>query len=83
MQAEPSDLALAQRAIVLQVLRDDRPERWSRAELIRAVSESGSSKVVGEGLTRLAAEGVVLLHGDEVRASECALRLDALGLLAI
>lgn len=82
MQAERSDLALAQRAIVLQVLRSDHPARWSRSELTRAVSEVESS-VVGEALTRLAGEGVVVLDGDGVRASECAKRLDALGLLAI
>jgi hypothetical protein len=82
MQAERSDLALAQRAIVLQVLCGDHPVRWSRLDLTRAVSEAGSS-VVGEALARLAAEGVVVLDGDGVQASECAKRLDVLGLLAI
>jgi DNA-binding GntR family transcriptional regulator len=82
MQAERSDLALGQRAIVLQVLREDHPERWSRSELEQAILEVGPS-VVGEALTRLAAEGVVVLDDDGVQASECAKRLDALGLLAI
>ncbi len=82
MQAKRSDPARAERAVVLQVLRGDHHERWSRAELEQAVS-GVEPAAVSDALTRLAANGVVVLDGDRVLASPCARCLDALGLIAI
>jgi hypothetical protein len=82
MQTKRSDPAKAERAVVLQVLRGDHPERWSRAELEQAVS-GVEGAAVSDALVRLAADGVVVLDGDRVLASRCAKRMDALSLIAI
>jgi hypothetical protein len=82
MQAKRSDPAAAERAVALQVLRDDHPEGWSRSELERAVSDI-EPLAIDEALARLAAAGVVVLDGESIRASECAKRLDALDLIAV
>jgi hypothetical protein len=47
-----------ERAIVLQVLRDDHDERWARAELELEISDF-PPLAVNEALARLDAEGVV------------------------
>jgi hypothetical protein len=82
MQAKSNDPTLVERAIVLQVLRNDHPERWTRAELERAVSDL-DPLAVREGLAALAVEGVILLDGEDVQASRCARHLDALELVSI
>jgi hypothetical protein len=73
---------IAERAIVLQVLRDDRDERWSRAELEREIYDI-EPLALGDALERLRQEGVVHLSGELVWASRCAQRLDALGMVSI
>ncbi len=80
----PADRSqVAQRAIILQVLRDDHPERWTRAELERQLSDFLPEEVEA-GVEDLAAEGVLAVDDDEtVRASLCARTLDALGLVSI
>lgn len=82
MQAKPIDPKVAERAIVMQVLRDDHDEHWTRAELESAASDYSPPAIQG-ALRRLAAEDVVILEGDRVRASGCAQYLDTLDLLAI
>lgn len=82
MQAKPIDPKVAERAIVMQVLRDDHHEHWTRTELEDAASDYKSS-AISEALRRLGAEEVVLLEGDQIRASRCARYLDTLDLLAI
>jgi hypothetical protein len=82
MQTKRSDPTRAERAVALQVLRGDHHERWSRAELEQAVSDIEPA-AVSDALVRLAADGVMVLDGDRVLASPCAMRLDALGLIAI
>jgi DNA-binding HxlR family transcriptional regulator len=76
------DEEIAERAIVLQVLRDDHDERWSRAELEREIYDI-EPLALGDALERLRQEGVVHLSGEQVWASRCALRLDALGMVSI
>ena len=76
------DEVQVERAIVLQVLRDDHPERWTRAELEAEVFDF-APLVVNEALVRLEAEGVVILNGEKVEASRCARRTDALELVSI
>ncbi len=73
---------VAQRAITLQVLREDHGERWTRAELEREIYDV-SPAAIGAALERLREEGVVHLDGEEVWASRCALHLDALGMVSI
>lgn len=77
-----NDEEQVERALVLQVLRDDHPERWTRAELEHEVFDF-DPLTVNEGLERLAAEGVLILDGEQVRASACARRLYARGLVSI
>jgi hypothetical protein len=72
----------AERAIVLQVLRDDHVERWSRAELERGLYDV-EAQALAAALESLRQEGVLHLSGDLVWASRCALRLDALGMVSI
>jgi hypothetical protein len=71
-----------ERAIVLQVLRDDRDERWTPAELIEEVSDL-RPEVVREGVCRLECEGVLARMEDWVLASRAACRLDELELIGI
>jgi hypothetical protein len=82
MQAKRSDPAVAERAVALQVLRDDHPERWSRSELERTVSDI-EPPAIDDALEHLAAAGVVVLDGESIGASGCAKRMDALGLIAV
>ncbi len=73
----------AKRAVVLQVLRDDHPEQWTRAELEREVPDVLPEEIES-AVEDLAAEGVVTIGDDEaIRASLCARHLDALGFICI
>ncbi len=76
------DPGIAERAIILQVLRDDHDRRWSRAELEREIYDI-EPVVLGDALEHLRQEGVVHLSGALVWASRCALRLDELGMVSI
>jgi hypothetical protein len=82
MRQERTEPGIAERAIVLQVLSDDHPERWSRAELETEVSNISPWDIC-DALVQLEAEGVVIVEGEHVRASGCARRLDALDLISI
>jgi hypothetical protein len=79
---ELEDDEIAERAIVLQVLRDDHEARWSRAELEREIYDI-EPMAIGDALERLRREGVVHLSGELVWASRCARHLDALGMVSI
>jgi hypothetical protein len=70
-----------ERAIVLQLLRDDRGQRWSRAEL--GMEIDAEVPVMEEALRRLSGEGVLCLAEEEVWASRAARRLDELGLVGV
>ena len=82
MNKPPTDQGTAQRAIVLQVLRDDHEPRWTRAGL-RVEIYDIEPRTIGRALKRLEAEGVVHLEGREVWASRCALHMDCLGMVSI
>jgi hypothetical protein len=74
---------IAARAIVLQLLRDDREEWWTPTELGQELSDLDAAVVDGE-LVRLETEGVMLKSTDgRMKASACARCLDALGLVTI
>lgn len=73
---------VAERAVVLQVLRNDHDERWSRAELEREIYDI-EPQMLGEALESLRQEGVIHLSGELVWASRCAIHLDGLGMVSI
>ena len=78
MQSQRSQLARVQRAVVLQVLREDHPQWWTRAELERDLEPMALTGA----LAKLAADDVIQVDDERVRASRCARHLDALGLIA-
>jgi hypothetical protein len=78
MQSQRSVLARVQRVVVLRVLRDDHPQWWTRAELER---DLGPTALTG-AVAKLAADDVVQVDGERVRASRSARHLDALDLIA-
>lgn len=67
------------RAIVLELLEDR--ERWTRDELAAAVHVDRSA--LDSAIERLTADGVAFLDGEDVLASPCARRIDALDLIGI
>jgi DNA-binding HxlR family transcriptional regulator len=76
------DRSRSERAIVLQLLRDDHGELWSHREL-RAELNIALATLV-ESLEDLQRHGVVVKPDeDRVRASPCTRRLDALELISI
>lgn len=77
-----SDPRIAERAIVLQLLRDDHDERWSHAELQAAVSDLEPSALTS-ALERLEQHGVVARPDEYVLASRCARHVDDLGLVGV
>jgi hypothetical protein len=81
-QVPSSDDQLVEKAIVLQLLRDDHDERWSRAELETELVPTGPL-AISDALVRLEAEGVLQLIGEAVSASRATKRLDDLGLIAV
>jgi DNA-binding HxlR family transcriptional regulator len=81
-QGEWTDGERAERAIVLQVLRDDHPEQWTRGELKEKI-EDRTAQMIADALTRLEAEGVVILNAEQVWASRCARHIDSLGMICV
>ena len=82
MANEGSKRGIVERAIVLQSLRADHRDCWSHAELERELSDIAPLDI-SDALARLQTEGVVVLEGEQVRASGCARYLDALNLICI
>ena len=71
-----------ERAIVLQLLRDDHEQEWSRAELERKLRDLNPDVIVSS-LAKLSSVDVVVFKGEAIQASPCAWCLDALQLLAV
>jgi hypothetical protein len=78
----PKFAEIAQRAVLLQLLRDDHDERWSRAELDAEVSDIEPG-ALSDGLEQLERDGLVLSLDDEVLASRSARHVDDLRLVGI
>jgi len=76
------DAGRVERAIVLQVLRDDRPERWSRSALARELIDCEPA-LIELALARLRQDGVLLGAGTRVCASLATHRLDELELIGV
>jgi len=72
----------AERAVVLQVLRDDHDERWPRVELVGELGDLDAA-VLDRALARLQREGVLCVEGTAVRASRAARHLDELELIGV
>jgi hypothetical protein len=70
-----------ERAIVLQLLRDDHRPRWSREEL--AMEIDAETLALEEALIRLDGAGVIGLAEDAVWASRTVRAVDELGLIAV
>jgi DNA-binding HxlR family transcriptional regulator len=81
-EINPTEDVVAQRAIVLQVLRQDHVEPWTRAELESEIYDI-EPLAISDALAALDADGVVDIAGEQVRASRAAWRLDALGMVSI
>lgn len=77
-----SDPWTAERAIVLQVLRNDKDPRWTLAEL-QAEAYDIDPTALADALDRLERHGIVVACGEGVVASRAALHMDALGMVSI
>lgn len=80
-QVRPGDEG-TERALLYQLLRDDRPEWWSRGDLLSELYDVDPD-AIGKAVISLAAVAVLVLDGEHVRASAAARRIDALGMIAI
>jgi hypothetical protein len=76
------DAARVERAVALQVLRDDHAERWSRAELERELSDV-PLLAIDRAVVSLAENEVVHMCGKTLSASRGCRYLDALGLISV
>jgi hypothetical protein len=91
MDREPEESHVAsdttlERAIVLQLLRDDHERTWSRARLTIELEADGAEidrEAIDEAVRRLEREGVLGATEREVWASSAAWRLDELELIAV
>ncbi len=75
-------LWMAERAVVLQVLRDDHSERWTLEELEQEIGDM-PAEIVGEAVRRLGGVGVIVLAEEACKASRAARRIDELELISI
>ncbi len=73
---------LVERAIVLQVLRNDHRERWSDKQIERALSDF-KPEAIQRAIVRLEAGGVICCLDEFIGASRCAQYLDSLELIGI
>jgi|HubBroStandDraft_6_1064221.scaffolds.fasta_scaffold1696861_2 hypothetical protein len=76
------DVWRVERAIVLQVLRDDRDQRWSRARLASEISDFEPA-LIELALSRLQQDKVLSSTGTRVSASSATRRLDQLELIGV
>jgi hypothetical protein len=87
MQDQPSQVLgecdpWIERAILLQCLRDDHGNCWSRSELEVEISNVEPLDI-SDALARLGQDGIVQISGESVSASRAVRRLDELRLIAI
>jgi hypothetical protein len=71
-----------QRIVVLQLLRDDHGDLWSRGELEAELSDI-ERQAIAHALASLHEARVVQIEGDSLSASRAARRLHELSLIAI
>ncbi len=75
-------LWMAERAVVLQVLRDDHAELWKLEELEQEIPGL-PVEIVRQVVRSLGGVGVVVLGEGTCKASRAARRIDELGLISI
>jgi hypothetical protein len=80
-EPQASDNVRLERAIVLQLLRDDHEERWERAELELELGVRPS--VLRDAIEALAGDGVLFTREEALWASRATRRLDELGLIGV
>ncbi len=73
--------ARLERAIVLQLLRDDREQGWSSQQL--AAELDAQAPAFERALEDLERDGVLRVEQDVVHAARATYRLDELGLLSV
>jgi Mn-dependent DtxR family transcriptional regulator len=81
-RTDPRQEEATQCVLVLQVLRGDHEQPWTRAELERELHDVDPAAIT-VALQRLNEQGVVHMEGDQVEASPCARHLDALAFICI
>lgn len=77
-----TDRRIAERAIVLQVLRRDHDDRWTRTELDGELRDV-EPMVVSDALERIHRGGVIHRDGEQVRATEAIRHLNDLEMVSI
>jgi len=75
-----TDPGVIERSVVLVVLDQDHPPRWSRAEIERELFDV-EPQAVGEAVERLKDGNVVELSGEEVWALPGTRHLNGLGMI--
>ncbi len=80
-QAGSDEHRRLERAIVLELLSEDHDERRHRDEFAASLRVDRST--LDAAVERLRDEGVVLLDGEDVLASPCPQRIDALELIGV
>jgi hypothetical protein len=73
---------LVERAIVLQLLRDDREERWTREQLAREIADLPPA-ALERALVRLRRDGVLCRDRSTAWAAGALRRLDELELIGV
>jgi hypothetical protein len=76
------ELPAAERLLVLALLRTDRAERWSRAELVRELSGVPAGEVES-ALLNLATRGIACVEAEHARAAPPTWGLDGLGVICV
>lgn len=81
-RCSPSTLTgqVLEQVILLQILEEDGPQAWPRAELESKLR--GEPLAINDALEHLREEGAIELKGELVYASRCARYLDQLDLIA-
>ncbi len=68
--------------VILQLLRNDRPEWWSRADVLRELHDIDEDAIRGS-LAHLERLGLLDVDGERVRAADGLRHIDSLGLICI
>jgi hypothetical protein len=71
-----------ERAIVLQILRDDHDDDWLRIELADELGPA-DPLAIRNALTHLEEQGVVACRGETIRASRAVMCLNELDVIAV
>ncbi|HST32140.1 MAG TPA: hypothetical protein VLJ80_01345 [Solirubrobacteraceae bacterium] len=80
-QAGSDEHRRLERGIVLTLLAEDHDERWSHDELAASLRVDRST--LDAAVEHLSDDGVLLLDDEDVLASPCAWRIDALELIGV